>query len=831
MKKIDNLIVVFMFFMFTSSFASKFDFKREWTIDVKGPGTLIPYPDEKNPNSMICNSGNGVLRIDGKGEILFEYATGKGSFNRPAAADIDGDGEAEIVQATHGGEVHCINGKGQFIWKTDLKDILYDFGSVVISDIDQDDKKEIFINAIEGNLYCLNYDGSLKWKIYAEPRACSPAVGDIDGDGNAEIVYGTDVGKIFCLNNKGEYLWHSEIFGRAVGRSAPFLADLNNDGRYEVLMPHSSDSPDPGILCLDAQNGKFLWKGGTKMQNYIGTSIVDLDRDGKYEVMVVDKGNTVSVYEDNGKRKWQTMLSGHGIFYAAAVADFDADGHYEILCSCRQTGPEGQTMFLLNEKGEKLKEFKEGKSRNVSPFIADLDQDGILEIYMSDGRSDNQVYRYSFEGTKKGGEVLWSCWKNASSNDGYIPSKSRKKIKVQSERPRFGMADPKLQPVFIGKNQKTITVPLNGQNKDLIVETRLTDETGKMSATFEWPQNAGTEISVPFYVNSLQQMQHTIVVRDRKTGKILYTEKNVVSAKKFQKDIAAVREGKDEMVAITSTLKAADLEMANKMNAEFNQKEQFLHDCLKKVGNSVSPEFIHLMEKNRSELDKLSKYARFFKRIRNVGNDELFYVWEDENPWDEKQPDDIYPQKVTKDSSLINLMALGNEVEAKAFYLTNLTNKAQFVKVYLYDILGKDGKKVIKGSKAIDLREAINTPDAKAKMVDEVLPKLNEGNTILLPAQGSRKLWLSINTREFEPGTYSCFIGFEAIGMTVSVQTIKLNMTVRNIAVPEKSEFGFCTWSYLPHYAADPEILESVVKDLISHKVTVFQVFPIQEFD
>ncbi|MBN1348308.1 VCBS repeat-containing protein [candidate division KSB1 bacterium] len=817
--------------------AEKYDLKINWTLDVPSPdpakmepsagGALLPYPDEKKPNSMVFTCGYGTMRVDGAGNILFSYTTSDRASIYLAIDDLDGDGIPEIVQPTGNGEVHCIDGAGKRIWKVDLNDQLYGFGAAVISDIDGNRKKEIFLNAREGNLYCLNYDGSLKWRFNAEARASSPAVGDIDGDGKAEIFYGTDVGNIFCLNCRGEYLWHTEIIGRAFGRSAPALADLNHDGRYEVLMPHSADSPDPAILCLDAHSGKFLWKGGVKLQNYVGTTIVDLDQDGKLEVMVVDKSNTISVFEDDGKTKWQTSLVGHGIFGAAAVADFDGDGHFEIVCGTRQTGPDKETMFLLNDQGDVLKIYKEGNGRNNSPLVADLNQDGLLEIYMAN-QHPAKIISYTLEGTQPGNKSLWSCWKRVPSNAGFHPSVSRKICKMAVRAADIPQPESEqIEPVFVGQNTHSVAIPEKYHDQALIAEIRLLDETGFIDGRLSWYQQAQESVEVPFYIPSLRKYQLTISIRQRQSARIIMTRTMRVSADGFRKDIDYIRKNRNELSQIVQRTEKTDVELTQALTGSFEQKEQLLLnqiDAVKQEGKSLSAPLLQLIEKNRNEVDEILRYARFLDRIRDTGNRELFYAWEDENPWDNVPCEQIYPEVIARDTLTLAVKALGNEIESRTLCISNLINQSHFVKVYVHDVTSDSGDK-IKGSRVIQLREPIAIPDVQGMSVDQALPLLNQGNTLLLPPAATRKLWLSISTSELLPGNYTANIGIEAIGMTVSTQTIKLMLTVSPIAVPQKSEFAFCTWSY-PGEFQDDDLLQKAIADLISHKVTVIPGIP-----
>ena len=818
-----SLLFITVIAAISNTMAAKYDLTVNWKYRIVAPegrspgvSSPLPFPNAVHPNSIILSVGYGVVRLDAKGKELFNFVTAENAMT-PAIGDIDGNGKSEIVIPTDAGVIYCIDENGSLLWKTDLKDNLYNFGSAVVADIDGDGKMETLLNAREGTIYCLNSDGSVRWKVLAEPRACSPAVGDVDGDGKAEIYYGTDVGKIFCLDYQGRYLWHTEIPDRVFGRSAPILADLEGDGRYKLMMPHSNTTPYPAIVVLDAHSGKLMWTGNTVMQNYGGTSVVDLDHNGKLDVIVVDKGNVVNNFGHDGKIKWQTTLSGHGVFFAAGIADFFNDGHYELICGCRQTGPEGETMFLLNDQGKVLRIYKDGGDRESSPMIADLNGDGIPEIFISDGGSEKYVVSYTLEGSKAGGDIPWPCWKRTSTNNGFIPSMSKKKVALERALPAR-IKEAELHSVFIGKNIQKISLPNTYKGVEIIAETRVTDNRNTTTSTFSWLENKDNIVELPYNLGSPDDHDLEFTIRDRKSRHVIVQKAVKVSAAGYKSDKDFVRNATNELNVIRQQLPAADFSLASKLSADINQMSGVLSGMNSLKSGEEQKAANIMIESNRKKIDTSLKYAQFLNRIRQKGDQGTFYVWQNLNQWDEIKACDKYPSVPEADTTKVSILAMGNETEALSFYITNLYELSQYVKIYPSDIIDSKGKN-INIQEIIELREPINTPDASGKEVDEVLPMLNEGNTIYLAPYDSRKLWVNINTKKLVPGKYTFLLGFESVGMVESVQTVKVSLDVSSVRVPDKSEFAFNTWSSVS--ISNDLLRAKVVKDLIDHKVTV----------
>jgi outer membrane protein assembly factor BamB len=97
-----------------------------------------------------------------------------------------------------------------------------------------------------GNFACLNVDtGKVRWEFPLNASASDTGACDINGDGLPEFVFGTSHGDLYALaddNGKPRVVWHKK-FADSVG--APVIADVDNDGSSEILVPLGS-----GELCL-----------------------------------------------------------------------------------------------------------------------------------------------------------------------------------------------------------------------------------------------------------------------------------------------------------------------------------------------------------------------------------------------------------------------------------------------------------------------------------------------------------------------------------------------------------------------------------------------------
>src|SRR5207253_534159 len=115
-----------------------------------------------------------------------------------AIADLDGDGQPEIVGARSGGGLVAFthkNGVWSVLWQTTstFGAGLCDWAGPSIHDLDDDGKPEI---VFYGNVYD-NLGNALDESLGASVTAISvgyiPVVADVDGDGTPDLITGTTI--------------------------------------------------------------------------------------------------------------------------------------------------------------------------------------------------------------------------------------------------------------------------------------------------------------------------------------------------------------------------------------------------------------------------------------------------------------------------------------------------------------------------------------------------------------------------------------------------------------------------------------------------------------
>jgi len=229
----------------------------------------------------------------------------------------------------------------------------------------------------------------------------SVATGDIDNDGVAEIVAVSKYREeLFAFENDGSLKWRTPINGPGIPvppipphphvYDAPIIVNLEGDNEAEIVL---------GRIAFRGLNGERLWEGefdaggdGGKPPDRqvtaaggIGSVAADVDRDGKMEIIA---GRTL--YNFNGTTRWHLSHISPGFYQDAvgthisnsgyvAVGNFDTDDFAEIVLTI------DKEIYLLEHTGEIIwgPKFSPNNAPMGAPSIADVDRDGLPEIFVS----------------------------------------------------------------------------------------------------------------------------------------------------------------------------------------------------------------------------------------------------------------------------------------------------------------------------------------------------------------------------------------------------------------------------------------------------------------
>jgi hypothetical protein len=257
--------------------------------------------------------------------------------NMPVVVDLDKDGTPDVIivtsadyTATHAGYLRALNGKGGAEKWTDPALDVYNpmyavnpRGTPAAGDLDGLGDVEIVTTRASGGLIAFNHDGSRRWtstqKDGVTPYTTGFASGtvamaDLDGDGQVYVVVGGvvfDAGGKLIADNGAFAGSHDTSYG-----AVSIIADVDGNGHQEIVTGHAA---------YDQRGTHLLWDNG-QTDGY--PAIADLDGDGKPEIVVVSAGH-VRVEDAATGAVLATAPFPAGVGGAGGpptIADFNGDG-------------------------------------------------------------------------------------------------------------------------------------------------------------------------------------------------------------------------------------------------------------------------------------------------------------------------------------------------------------------------------------------------------------------------------------------------------------------------------------------------------------------------
>jgi hypothetical protein len=263
------------------------------------------------------------------------------------AADIDGDGQREVIAIDEKGVLYVWHKDG-----TEFRDgdhdsstngvfrkfagCTYQYGCPAVGDIDHDGINDIVVGTQGDSLFVIRSNGTSApgWpKSFPSPIAGSPAIGDVDGDGFLDIVVHEQNGNTWAFKGDGTQLWFRWAPDNLSFSPSPALGDLDNDGKLECVIPGKDR------LCYAIRwNGTDLpgWPVTYASTSWTESSpvIADIDNNGVLDVILGNENKFITGWDATG-----TPLAGFPLAMSDAVratpliADLDKDGSTDVVAA------------------------------------------------------------------------------------------------------------------------------------------------------------------------------------------------------------------------------------------------------------------------------------------------------------------------------------------------------------------------------------------------------------------------------------------------------------------------------------------------------------------
>lgn len=320
----------------------------------------------------------------------------------PVVADVDGDGDREVVAATTEERVSVYDPTTGAVTSS-ARLSAYGFSRPLVGDFLADESRngsggstdavgarEIVVVDVRGNVAVLSgteprWRHQLGGDVQAQPQAAA-----LDADPQRELVVGTISGSVVALDPGEGVVWNRTLPDRSVTWLTAGQADA--DPETEV----AAATYEGEVIVLD-DDGEVLWRRDVGKLASVH-AFVDGDGDGRAELYAVDKNGTVTAFGADGEEEWRRdVVEGEAQMTPPPVAgDLTGDGSLELVVATNAGG----VRVLDPATGDLLATYSRDVPIWTHPTLADLDGDGDAEILVTYG--DGRVARLAYHPPDEG---------------------------------------------------------------------------------------------------------------------------------------------------------------------------------------------------------------------------------------------------------------------------------------------------------------------------------------------------------------------------------------------------------------------------------------------
>lgn len=412
------------------------------------------------------------------------------------SADLDGDGDLDVLSSSYFAD--------KLVWLENLDDVGGDFTRHIISttienpwgvhaaDLDGDGDMDVLAAALGGDhiIWYENTDGNgtfLQRQYISAFEVNFVRTGDMDGDGDLDIIWSTiQDGKIKYSRNTdglGTFALTLNIENNVSSVPDFHEIDIDGDGDLDVVSSWNIQGGSQGVSWYRNETGAGSFSSRITIAATVnGVSSVyggDLDGDGDMDVVAALSGDDKIVWYENtdglGTFGAEQVLSANAdVASRVRITDVDGDGDLDVIAT---SNDDDKITWFQNLDGagnfsaEIFIDSFLGNMRDI--HISDMDNDGDIDFVTATDQDDNIKWYNNIDGlgnfspytitkTVSGGKVITAADIDGD-GDKDILSASHWDNKIAWFKNKDGQGD-------FYNTQKIISETLNGAGSVVAVD-------------------------------------------------------------------------------------------------------------------------------------------------------------------------------------------------------------------------------------------------------------------------------------------------------------------------------------------------------------------------